>query len=362
MRLIRYTALALLTSLACYAFLFVLSLVLFPERGATLDTALAAESLFGTEPKYVVFNLPRLEKSRDQIVFVGASSARDGFRPDMLKSQFASAAIVNFAISSADVQETAQVVQAVYDHVPREDWPRLTFVFGIWYGMFEPDASPWPNGATDLDTEFLRYGIYRRAPSPERRIPISLEPLLEEVFRPLLLISRSFNLHVMPSVLSTQLFLLHLAGIETADFVHNRAAAPFDGDRFTLSQQERISWLTSWRRRLGPPRAAAMAGEMGSLDRMARDISSRGGRLVIMDLPLPDWHRQAVLYDDVYERVLALHVPVLEKLKGVSFHTMRDGFSDDDFYDAAHPRPRATPRWAAQAIGAIGAIGRIRHP
>jgi hypothetical protein len=339
MQFARYVAMLLLTCLAVYSALMGLSYVLFPAReAASIDTSLAGLSLYGTEPKYLFFSLGVLKRPGPRIVFLGASNVRDGFRPQEVQARLGNAIPVdNLGVGASEIREISELVDLAYEQIPVSAWRDQTFILGIWYGMFQPDALAWPDGATDLDRERARYGVLGRDGGA--------------LLRPVLLISRVYDLYVTRAVTAVRVALLRLAGETPADVTVT------DRNSFHLTASERAASLVAWRKRMGAP-GAWDEKQFQRFDALAREISRRGSRLVLLDLPLPAWHRDALAYDSQYRLHVLSHLKAALVLPGVSYASMRDGFSDEQFYDSAHPRPLAAPLWAARASAAVNQVTR----
>ncbi len=348
--LLRYTAIVFLTYLTIYGVLLVVSYLAFPSsRGSEIDTNQAGlpSALFISEPKYLLFRAPDLDRAGARILVIGSSNVREGLRPAQLEARLGTIEVDNLALSSSNIRQVGQVVDLVYDEIPQQSWPQTTFVLGIWYAMFAPDERCYPTNVTDLDIERLRYGLYRRnaAGFVERRFPKAWTPVLGEALRPVLLVSRMYQGAISP-LLSPRVALLRLIGETPPDF---RGA---DRNSLILGPEERKAALLFWHRYMGPPGEWDETG-LPRLLELAHKISGRGSRLVILDLPIPTWHREAVPQFTEYQRRKQAFLQQAEKLPGVTYASMQDSFSDDDFYDSAHPRPRVTGRWAEQAAEAI---------
>ena len=109
MQFARYIAILLSTCLAAYGVLMVVSYVQFPVgEGARIDTGLADKSLFGTEPKYLIFSLDALKRPGPRILFIGGSNVREGFRPEEVQAE--NAPVDNLAVGASEIHETAEVV------------------------------------------------------------------------------------------------------------------------------------------------------------------------------------------------------------------------------------------------------------
>jgi hypothetical protein len=333
MQFARYVVALLATCVAVYGVLMGVSFALFPLRdGAVIDTNLASQSLFGTEPKYLIFSLDKLRHPEPRILFLGASNAREGFRPDEIKARLGKISVDNLAVGGSEIREITEIVNLAYQEIPAASWRDQTFVLGMWYGMFQPDVLAWPDGATDIDREQSRYGMAGRRGGM--------------LLRPILLISRVYDLYATPAVTAVRVALLRLAGETPADVTVT------DRNTFHLSPAERTASLNAWRKRMGVPDVWDEK-QFQRFDALVHEISGRGSRLVLLDLPLPAWHRGALAYDAEYRLHVAPHVKAALGLPGVSYTSMRDGFTDEQFYDSAHPRPRVTPLWADRASVAV---------
>lgn len=84
----------------------------------------------------------------------------------------------------------------------------------------------------------------------------------------------------------------------------------------------------------------------GDLVNLARRVSAAGSKLIVVDLPLPSWHANGVPYFQQYQRRKQPFIAELGKLDRVTYANMQKGFPDEEFYDSAHPRPKATWRWS----------------
>jgi hypothetical protein len=119
-----------------------------------------------------------------------------------------------------------------------------------------------------------------------------------------------------------------------------------------LNATERKTAIANWKVYMGPP-AQWDSGGFEKLLAIAQTVSWHGSRILILDLPIPSWHRQSVPYDAEYHRRLEFLMPKLKSMPNVEVGTMNGLFADRDFLDAVHPRPRVSPKWAQIAADFI---------
>lgn len=345
MKPFRYLGVFILSFIGLYAVLLALSYLIYPlSANDAIDTARASNTIYATEPKYLLFNIDSLRMPTQRVLLMGSSNVREGFRPQQLKPLLGHVEIDNLAIGAGNIRELGQVVDLAYKKLPAAVWPRTTFVVGIWYGLFVSDASSWREGMTDLNVEQVRYGLYRASGRymVEPQVPCFLMPAFEIALHPLLLASRMYDEAIITPADTIRVELLRFIGEAPLDLKID------DPNTFVLNAAQRQASLTFWR--------GYTAAEndwpnepLKQFSNIAQFISSKGSKLVVLDLPLPSWHRQAIPQYRIYEQRKQAILDKIEKLPGVTYASLEDGFADEDFYDSAHPRPKVTWRWAQRA-------------
>jgi len=89
------------------------------------------------------------------------------------------------------------------------------------------------------------------------------------------------------------------------------------------------------------------------LRRLVARLLSQGSGVVIVDLPLPRWHRERSPYMTSYNGQLAALVRRYSGTPGFSFLSLKGLGDDDDFCDEVHPKPRLRSAWSAQLATGI---------
>lgn len=353
MELILKQVARLLTTLAAlYGMSVAISLLLVPyaEPGPRLDAARAPSTLFLTEPKYVFLARSRLNTSVDKVILVGASNTLAGLKQVQVQALLPALEVHNLAVGGSNITQIGQVVDLVREVQTPEARRHNTYVFGLWYGLFAADRARWYSpdrhpGDTDIDIERYRYGFYRRTDIGAVAV---LPPQYLQVG--VLLIHPYLVLERTARDLTTSLRQF-MAGKRPALTDERRNAV-------VLTDAQKRSYLAFWREYTG------MAETLGdapfqALERVVDNILAEGGRVVLVDLPIPDWHARGSLLAADYRRHMDELLPELQNRTGVSVLKMDDAGAADDFSDEVHPKPRVTERWAQRLADALNADGRV---
>lgn len=347
--ILRQATILLLFLLLLYGLALAIAVPAMPLPGeANLDTAAAVRSPFMTEPKYAFLSRSRLASADDKAILLGASNVLAGFRPARLQELVPGATVHNLAIGGANLTEVRQMVDLVLEVQGPAARRHNLFVIGAWYGLFADDRARWytPDrhpGDTDLDIERYRYGFYRRtADGPVALLPPRWLDAGVTLIKPFLLIDR----------------LARDAGKGLG--LGRAVAAPVPADQATVPGAERQGqYLAFWEDYMGGSgrlEAAPFATLVHTID----SIRASGGRVLLVDLPLPRWHAGASPYAASYRRHWAALQEQLAGTDGVAFLSLRDADCPEDFSDEVHPKPRVAERWATRLAGALNDVpGRL---
>jgi hypothetical protein len=335
---------ALLGSLLSLYMVFLgvtLWLVPEPTRSGALDTSLARDTIFMTEPKYIYLDRTPLRGTSDKIILLGASNVAAGFKLAELRPLIAaSSALHSFAISGANMTEVRQVIDLVQEVQSEQARRHETLVLGIWYGVFGADSLRWyiagrVPGDTDIDIERYRYGFeWRTASGPIQLVPWQY-------------------LDVAVTAVYPFLFLDKLARDTMAWLSSAYSARPKDLDTVVLSDDDEKSMLRYWSGMMDAPGPNVLDEQFAVLERSCEAVLSEGSSLVLVDLPIPRWHRERSPYEGYYQIRKAELVRRWIGHPGFAFLDMSDMDSDDDFYDEVHPRPHVTIQWAKRLGAAL---------
>jgi hypothetical protein len=351
MKLILEQIARLLTALvALYGVLLAITLWLVPhaDPGQRLDTARAPSTLFLTEPKYVFLARSRLNTSADKLILVGASNTLAGFKQAQVQALLPALEVHNLAVGGSNITQISQVVDLVREVQTPEARRHNTYVFGLWYGLFAADSARWytPDrypGDTDIDIERYRYGFYRRGDSGAVAVlPPQYLQAAVRLIHPYLVLDRTAR------DLTTSL----------RQFMAGKRPALTDEQRnaVVLNDAQKRNYLAFWREYTGLAETLGDA-PFQALERVVDNILDEGGRVVLVDLPIPDWHARASVLAADYRGHMDELLPELRNRAGVSVVRMDDAGAADDFSDEVHPKPRVTGRWAQRLADELNGDG-----
>jgi hypothetical protein len=321
-----------------------LTITPLPDHRGVVNTRAASSTIFMTEPKYLYFNRVPLAIDRTNILLVGGSNIGIGFLLTALDRQIQSdAAIHNLGLGGANVTEVAQVTDLVYDAQSEPVRRRDIFVVGIWYGLFGENRLHWYTadrvpGDTDLDIERYRYGLERRTlQGPVDFVPSAYRDAAVVAIYPLLFLDKvSRDAFRWISPMRTQ----------TAEEL----------DAYVVTQQEKDQYLKYWRTMMGPAQPSSFDEQFAVLDKICDRVLVQGARLLLVDLPLPRWHKAASPYQAIYETRAHQLFDRLSGRSGFGFLDMDHLDDDADFYDEVHPKPRAAAIWADRLAAALSPL------
>lgn len=331
---------------AVYGILLAACALLAPPESsrAPIDTARAAESPYLTEPKYVFFARSRLDTPSRKLLLLGASNTMAGLKQREVAPLLPAYEVHNISVGGANITELSQIADSVKEVQSETARRQTTYVLGLWYGIFAADRARWHTpdrhpGDTDIDIERYRYGLYRRGEA-------GAEPVLSPR-----------KLSLAEALLRPYLALDRVARDVTADVRAKLSGKPrklTDAERNArvITPSEQRKYLEFWQRYMGD--VAELEPEpFTRLRTLVERMTADGSRVVLVDLPIPDWHREGSALARDYERRLAGLLPELKARPGVVVLSLAAQDGADDFSDEVHPKPRVSPRWAAQLAEAV---------
>jgi hypothetical protein len=324
------------------------------EQELGLDTSLASNSvlpihgnsIFMTEPQYIYLNRTPLRSSSAKVVLLGASNLELGFDLAELRSLLPANAIVHkLALPGANMTEEREVIGLVQEVQSKEARRHEIIVLGIWYGMFGEDRLLWyapersPPGDTELDTELYRYGFERRTTQgPVPVVPWQYLDAAVTAIYPIL--------------------WLHNLGHNAVQWLQDKYyhPQPTDLNAVVMTEEQRSERMNYWRKVMGRPGPSMFDEQFAVLEQVCDQVLADGSKLVLVDLPLPNWHKQRSLYEVYYEHRRIRELKRWAGRPDFVYLDMSNLDSDTDFYDEVHPRPRATIAWATRLAAALSPL------
>ena len=348
--ILRQTALTFVSFAFLYATLGALSFLMFPESASEgqRDFQNAEQTLYMTVPKYVFLGHGVLNSPTEKAILIGASNTGVGFIQKTVQSKLACAKVSNLAVGGANISEVKQIIDLVHQVQRPADWSSNTFVIGVSFGMFidsdvkysDPDRN---RGETDIDLEKYRYGFYRRTPEG----PVALLPdnWLD-----------AGVLAIRPILVTEKIAREIRAGVNLLR-TGRRSAQRNEAERevASMSEQDKKKALDYWNEAMGTKGEISL-GQVALLKDTIDTLLRSGERVVLVDLPIPAWHRDASPFQRGYEQAFADLSGQFAGQRNFVSMSMSDLSREQDYSDEAHPKPHLANVWSDRLANVLNSF------
>jgi hypothetical protein len=348
--IIRQISFTISSLIFVYGILIVVSLLLYPlpDNNASLDSAHADDTVFSTDAKYVFLNRAPLSIKRDNVILLGASNVLVGFRQAELERLLSGVSVHNLAVGGSNITQDRQVFELAREMIAPEQLRRSIFVIGVWYGTLVPDATMWNtpdriSGDTDIDIERYRYGFDART---------SQGPL--EIVRPGFLQKGLVAVYpfIVADRLARDMTLTLREHLLNRHVLENRTDA--ERNAAVTSARDKADAIAYWRRRFGKSPIGSQQFEV--LEKTVDEILGSGGRVLVVNLPIPRWHSDVSPYYREYKERWSDFVALADGKYGATTLDMSGLDNDSEFSDEVHPKPRSATIWDKTVAGALKPI------
>jgi hypothetical protein len=347
--ILRQAALTFLSLIFLYLIVAVASLIALPRRSndGSIDAQMAPNTLYMTSPKYVFLGRGVLDSPDRKVILVGASNTGNGFSPNIIQPLANCAKVSNLGIGGANIYEVKQIIDLAHEVQDETARRSNTFVIGIWYGMFvdsevrfaDPDRN---RGETDIDIERYRYGFSRRTPNgPVTVLPPKWLDAGVTFLRPLLLLEK-----LTRDVRAGVLYLL-------TGHSHDRTDA--EREMAVMTEKEKLDALNYWLKSMGYKNEIS-SEQVALLKETIDDLLFSGEKVVLADLPIPAWHRDASPYQPGYSQALQTLVQQFSGRPGFKFMSMADLDGNLDYSDEVHAKPHLAKVWSTRLANALNSL------
>jgi hypothetical protein len=345
--ILRQTALTLLSFVFLYLVVAAASFIVFPNPSSQgpRDFQAAGNTIYMTIPKYVFLGRSVFDSPGQKVILIGASNTGVGFKQNLIQSGLACAKVSNLGIGGANISEIGQVIDLVHE-VQNDGERRMnTFVIGIWYGMFVDSDHRYADadrnrGETDIDIERYRYGFYRRTPNG----PIAVLP------------PRWLNVGVTllrPFLLFEKLAREARTGVNwlvTGRGSAQRTEAEREGA--VMSEEEKHKALEYWSDSMGQNSEISVT-QVELLKSTIDKLLLEGEKVVIVDLPIPAWHRDASPFESSYRKALTDVLQKFGNRPNFTAMSMDDLDGNLDYSDEVHAKRHLAEVWSTRLANVL---------
>ncbi|OGR07503.1 MAG: hypothetical protein A2511_12220 [Deltaproteobacteria bacterium RIFOXYD12_FULL_50_9] len=349
MRIVAKQLFVLIFSFALlYAVIWCFTYIVYPTTRNYLDTYQDAVYFSNDKPEYylygrgaglVVRGRGLLAENVSNIVVTGASTSVEGFRPPVMQKYITNGIVHNLSIGASNMTQVGQVVDLVLEATPEDKRNNLHFIVGVSYVLLRPDSEMWPGGVTNVETEMLKYGMYKS--KGESRFRSAHYKYFISFLRPILIVDELFR-----RVVTDHLF-------KTIWYINNKWLRPMQFlisdnlNRVSVSEEYKVYVDREMHRRMGSVNDEIGDEQFERLIDISKKVHQSSAKLTVVDLPLAKWHMLKSKHFASYQKNKMHFFERLKEIGTVNIIDMQYMNNDDDFYDFAHPKPQTSVQWSS---------------
>lgn len=290
----------------------------------------------------------RLQRSRKpKLIIIGGSSSGLGFRPEHLQQLFPDYEIANLAVPGANAMEVRQVMEMVQTLLPQDVLQESVFVCGIVYHTLTA-VSIEPKGC--INPYLVESGLYKWSGDGVRPIIwASKMDFLVQILRPYFSLQhalqrRGFGVNGSYAEEFVSRLFRKLRG-EPAITRREEIMCDYLAEcRFPTDEEKQfyVNWIGS---------RCDLESDAGfdEMLLMCQSAQNKGGMLVLVDVPIAEWHKQLSPAHKSYQRRKFPYIDKALELSNVRYINLLDvrGLSDETrFRDGVHPCEEAAESWS----------------
>lgn len=328
--MIKQLALMFFSFAAMYAALFAASMVFTPDP-KVMDTLYSRDTIYATDPKYVVMGRHIFRDRKDRVYLLGASNTAHGLRPDIIQKRIPGYEVNSLSVMGSNSVEIYKTIELLKQALPAGSSNNNVIVIGLTWALFASEDTRY----SKVDLEKLRYGLYRE--KPEGIIPIvppEYIPLASQLLRPYLMISHCFS--------NVKQAALRAIGKGKDDDV----AVWLGQDNLILDEKAKAVGLEFVASYIGTKDEKLSDEQIHEFLKTIDIVEREGWKLYIVDLPTPDWiMEESPTFRDYQSRKLEI-INYISRKKHVYYLNFQDMDDSSTFVDAAHPKMSAARIWS----------------
>lgn len=345
--ILRQTAIVVLLFSALYSSLFAISVFMVSDS-KNINPMLHSKiyKVDDTGMAVFCFDSCRLQKSRKpKLVTLGSSNVMMGFNPDVLQHLFPEYEVANLGTTDANISDIRQAFELLHTLLSRAVFKKSVFVIGMWYRVYQGEIG----SKRDLiNGSLLETGLYRKDGRMVRPVvPAKYMYALVRTLRPLYFCKYNLNYYYPKILTSIRTYLVCLVGNQNKQKdsaiigLNWIEYAGHTSRKGYLSEEDKDWFLETYlHQRKGEDLKLENKG-FEELLRLCQDAKEWGGTIVLVDMPLPDWHMdRSSLFKDYQTRKLS-YIHKATQLSNVHYLSLQygDGLTyEANFGDATHPK------------------------
>lgn len=333
--------------------------LLFPTNRKIIDTYEDSAYLSNKDPNYYIYgrNAGLVVRGRSllsaqgkKLIILGASSSVEGFRPKIMQKHLGNTTVHNMSIGASNLTQLKQIIELVYEVTPPRERSDIHFVLGLFYVLLRPDGNIWKGGSTNIQKEMLRFGLYHQKKSKFiQTFNSHYMPYAISLMRPVLAVDALINRLVNDPIFKMTLYFNN-KWIRPMSFLITD-----DLDQVVVNDAYKEYINKIMLRRMGTKDGTINDEQFQRLLELSTLVSNNGGKLTIIDLPIPKWHASNSAHYQNYQLKKMAYLDQILALKGINLIDMQLLNDDYDFYDFAHPKPKTSHKWSTLSAQQLAA-------
>ena len=290
-----------------------------------------------------------------QVIIVGSSNALLAFRPPEIEALMPGVRVHNIATNSMRADEIRQLVQLAWNVMPAAERERTVFVVTLIFASFPGPHSLYSQREAGIaqairqsasfrqvDGDFVpRWSGHWLTAAALLRRPLELANVcVDDIAR--------WTFGVRTFVV--EMFRRHVVDVSLLSRTRPEEAMVFP--RSDTADGRRVN-LTFFRALLASGDPGLEQRQFDELLRLCRWAGERDTRLVLVEMPVPDWVRTGVSFFAEYREKLGPILSEVEHIPSIRFVDLHD--APLPMWDSTHPEPGNTRAWAEVLVGALRA-------
>ncbi|HAT50206.1 MAG: hypothetical protein HQL07_13480 [Nitrospirae bacterium] len=281
----------------------------------------------------------------EKIVLLGSSALHHSLPAENVSQWIQDHAVIEYSIPSANITVLSDVVDLYYNIVHFQDpRPKVVFVLSFWYSMFQSDDDAHfessPGEKTHMRYPFLfnnEHGILKPI------IDFHAHPELIFLSHPYTAFDHYFMTRIDPGIRYIAKDIKKI--LRNHHMIKEKSVFPEDD--VIVGEEQKCTGLQMWRDKMGLD--GVSEEQFSRLAGLIEKVTRNGDRLVLVDLPLPQWHKRRSDFFRVYKERMESFVAGLKKNSNLTYLDMKNIVDEDtEFFDSCHAKPRAGIEFSKQ--------------
>ncbi len=336
----------------------------WPNSQLPIETLSHPRKSFADEARRAIFHSSSLAQAdRPMILILGASAPQEAYLPSVIQALAPGYIASNLGIGGANISELDQVLDLVLKAAPPKALKESLLVLTFSYGIFVPDTVRWSNKIfvprdiveagifiSDIEREALRCpSICNPESSFFKLAPHWLLAIAKKRYEVILQLTPHLPVHLGDRLLRWNGWRYEprypgkskRLRKSQPDAVPPPTVPPPPESELIQAKQQ-MDFITRY---MGPPSGVPHDEQFDRLAVLINKAHAAGLHIVVLDMPLPTWHRaESPFFAPYVTKLQEVLSPFIASGK-VRFIRQNDAIPDDEFRDSIHPKAEAANHW-----------------